>query len=92
MYNGAARKSTKLVQANMWGDIFPYPLYKEFLHPFAEIGSQANAAEVIFRFRNRNLIDWDPKLFFEAIRPLVSGETFVDDGCDWGTELREELI
>ena len=76
----------------MWGKIFPNPLDEEFLNPFAEIRSQANAAKIIFRFRNRNLLDWDSNLFFEALGPLMSGETFVDDGCDWGTELREELI
>ena len=67
--NGAARKSSKLVQANMWGGIFPDPLDEEFLHPFAEVRSQANAAKVIFCFRDRNIVDWDSKLFFKATWP-----------------------
>ena len=92
MNNGAARKSTKLVQANMWGDIFPDPLDEEFLHPFAEVRSQANAAKVIFSFWDWNLVDWDSKLFLEATWPLMSGKALINDGCDRSAKLRKELI
>ena len=79
--NRTAREATKLIKADVRGQVFPYPFDQQSLHPFAQEWSQSDASKIIFSNRNRDLVDRDPIFFFVISGPLMSFKAFVNDCC-----------
>ena len=88
MNNRTAREATKLIKADMRGQVFPNPFDQQSLHPFAQEWSQSDASKIIFSYRNWDLVDRDPIFFFVISGPLVSFKAFVNDCCYWFAEFR----
>ena len=68
----------------MWGDEWPDPLDEEPFKEFAKEWGEAKISEIIFRLRNRNLVNGKVIFLFEWVGPGICSSCLSVDGSNWG--------
>ena len=80
----AAWQAPKLVQVNVWGNVWPDPLDEEPFKAFAEKWGETKISEIIFGLGDRNFVDWEVIFLLEWVRPGMCRYCFPVDGSYWG--------